>query len=83
MFQKEINQPRALDVFSKQKLVQIPLLGRIAAGQPIEVIEEKESIAVPKSKVKPGNVYFALRVTGNSMIDENINDNDSSEEEIK
>lgn len=74
--QKEINQPRSLDVYSKQKMVQIPLLGRIAAGNPIEAIENKESIAVPKSKVKAGNNYFALKVTGNSMVDENIDDGD-------
>lgn len=74
--QKEENQPRALDVFSKQKLVHIPLLGVIAAGQPIEAIEQKENIAVPQSKLKPGNNYFALRVSGESMRDENINNGD-------
>lgn len=74
--QKEENQPRALDVFSKQKLVHIPLLGVIAAGQPIEAIEQKESITVPQSTVKPGNNYFALRVNGESMRDENINNGD-------
>ncbi len=73
---KEENQPRALDVFAKQKLVQIPLLGRIAAGTPIEAIEDRESIAVPQDKIKTGNNYFALQVVGKSMIDENINDGD-------
>src|SRR3989304_4442584 len=33
------------------KLVRIPLLGTIAAGQPIEAIEDKETIAVPQSKL--------------------------------
>lgn len=74
--QKEENQPRALDVFSKQKLVHIPLLGVIAAGEPIEAIEQKENIAVPQTKLKPGNNYFALRVSGESMQDENINNGD-------
>lgn len=73
---KDVNQPRALDVFSKQKLVQVPLLGTIAAGSPIEAIENKESIAVPQDKIKSGNNYFALKVAGKSMIDENINDGD-------
>lgn len=74
---KDENQPRALDVFAKQKLVQIPLLGRIAAGAPIEAIEDKkESIAVPQDKIKTGNNCFALQVTGKSMIDENIDDGD-------
>lgn len=70
------NQPRALDVFSEQKLVQIPLLGRIAAGTPIEAIEDKETIAVPQDKIKLSNNYFALKVSGKSMIEENINDED-------
>lgn len=73
---KEENRPRALDVFTKQKLVQIPLLGKIAAGTPIEAIEDKESIAVPKSTIRSGDNYFALRVTGNSMRYENIDDGD-------
>ena len=73
---KENNQPRALDVFSMQKFIHIPLLGTIAAGQPIEAIEDKESIAIPQSKIKKGGDYFALRVAGESMQDENINDGD-------
>lgn len=74
--QKEENQPRALDVFSKQKLVHISLLGTIAAGKPIEAVEQKETIAVPQSSLKPGSNYFALRVKGESMRDENINNGD-------
>ena len=73
---KEENQPRALDVFARQKLIQIPLLGKIAAGTPIEAIEDKESIAVPQDKIKAGNNCFALQVVGKSMIDENIDDGD-------
>lgn len=74
---KEDNQPRALDVFAKQKLVQVPLLGKIAAGAPIEAIEDKkESIAIPQDKIKTGNNCFALQVVGKSMIDENIDDGD-------
>lgn len=73
---KEENQPRALDVFSEQKLVQIPLLGRIAAGAPIEAIEIKENIAIPQDKIKSNNNYFALKITGKSMIEENIDDGD-------
>ena len=61
---------------SISKLIKIPLLGTIAAGQPIEAIEEKETIAVPKSKIPLSSEIYALRVVGNSMIDENINDGD-------
>jgi len=58
------------------KLVRIPLLGTIAAGQPIEAIEDKETIAVPQSKLPRSGEFYALRVVGNSMIDEGINDGD-------
>lgn len=73
---KEENHPRALDVFAKQNLIQIPLLGRIAAGAPIEAIEDKESIAVVQDKIKTSENYFALKVMGKSMIEENIDDGD-------
>lgn len=74
--QKEVNRPRTLNVFSEQKLVQIPILGSIAAGLPIEAIEHKENIAVPQFKLKSNQYHFALRVQGESMLDENINDGD-------
>lgn len=57
-------------------MIKVPLLGTIAAGSPIEALEEKETIAVPKSKIPPSSEVYALRVVGNSMIDENINDGD-------
>ena len=73
---KQENQHRSISVFPTGQMVKIPLLGTIAAGQPIEAIHEKELIAVPKNKLSnSGNVY-ALRVLGTSMIDENINDGD-------
>lgn len=70
------NKARAIRIYKKEPLVKIPLLGVIAAGQPIEAIENKESIAVPKSKLPKGSEIYALRVQGDSMIDENINDGD-------
>ena len=73
---KEKNQPRAIAVYEKEKMVRVPLLGTIAAGQPIEAVEEKETIAVPRSKLDHAGKFYALRVAGDSMIDENINDGD-------
>src|SRR3989338_7526196 len=75
---KDPGHARTIEAISPNKnsgLVKIPLLGTIAAGQPIEAIQTNETIAVPKSSVRPGNVY-ALRVLGNSMVDESINDGD-------
>ena len=57
---------------------EVPLLGRIAAGSPIDATEDRETISVPRfllGHVRPGRVY-ALRVTGDSMIDEHICDGD-------
>lgn len=70
------NKPRSISVYSKEQLVKIPLLGTIAAGQPIEAIQDKEMIAVPKSKIPSSSEVYALRVVGNSMVDEHINDGD-------
>jgi adenine-specific DNA-methyltransferase len=68
-------QPRGVELSQTEQMISVPLLGTIAAGEPIEAIQEKETIAIPKSKVPKGEVY-ALRVSGNSMIEENINDGD-------
>lgn len=48
------------------------LLGYIAAGHPIEPIENPEPINVPLSMVKPPGDYYALKVKGNSMIEDGI-----------
>jgi site-specific DNA-methyltransferase (adenine-specific) len=73
---KQKNQPRSVSVSKTEKLIRIPLLGTIAAGQPIEAIQEKETIAVPQSKLPNSGEFYALKVVGNSMVDENINDGD-------
>ncbi len=59
-------------------LCEITLLGRIAAGSPIDVVESPETIPVPRfllGRVSPDRCY-ALRVKGDSMIDEHICDGD-------
>ena len=53
----------------------IPLLGLIAAGEPIEAIENPEPIEAPASLLGRGERY-ALRVRGDSMIDDGIQDGD-------
>ncbi|BCX16108.1 MAG: hypothetical protein KatS3mg098_337 [Candidatus Parcubacteria bacterium] len=60
----------------KKETVEIPLLGTIAAGQPIEAIEDPEMIEVPKSQLSKSGEHYALRVQGDSMIDEGIYDGD-------
>lgn len=73
---KDENKPRSISVFDNEKMVNIQLMGRIAAGRPIEAITEKETIAIPQSKISNSGSYYALKVVGDSMIDENINDGD-------
>ncbi len=55
--------------------VTIPFLGTVAAGVPIEPVETPESVDVPESFLGVGN-NFALRVRGNSMIEDGIRDGD-------
>jgi len=58
-------------------VIYIPLVGTIAAGQPIEAIEvPDESIAIPKNEISRPEECYALRVKGDSMIKEGIFDGD-------
>jgi repressor LexA len=58
-------------------VTEIPLVGTVAAGDPIIAIEIAERVAVPEELVRRGRTLFALRVKGNSMIDEQIRDGDT------
>lgn len=53
----------------------LPLVGKVAAGSPIEAIEDKQNIAL-KSYFGSGDDTFALEVTGDSMIEDDIHDGD-------
>jgi repressor LexA len=55
--------------------LQFPLLGRIAAGQPVEAIPQPESFSLGDFTGGKGNIYV-LRVKGDSMIDDHICDGD-------
>lgn len=72
------NVSRGIEIVKQQEGGEdneIPLLGVVAAGQPIEAILAHETVSVPKSMLGRGRM-FALRVRGDSMIEENIQDND-------
>lgn len=56
--------------------VEIPLLGYIAAGEPIEPIENPEPITVPLNMIQKPGQYYALKVKGDSMIEEGICEED-------
>jgi repressor LexA len=56
--------------------VVLPMAGLVAAGSPIEAIEQYESVDVPEEMLGSGE-YFGLKVRGNSMVDEGIVDGDT------
>lgn len=69
---------RSVQPFNNRKsdLVEIPLLGLIPAGGPIEAIRNPEPIEVPRSMLSRGANHYALKVSGTSMIEEGISDGD-------
>jgi len=69
---------RSILPFNDQQndLVEIPLMGLIAAGGPIEAIRDPEPITVPRSMLSRGANHYALKVSGISMIEEGITDGD-------
>jgi len=73
------NLSRAIEVTSPQKTsraLELPLLGRVAAGAPIEAIETTDSLTIPEEFVRRPHNAFALRVQGESMLGEGILDGD-------
>lgn len=74
---KEHNQPRAVSTVEAKQTIEIPILGAIAAGQPIEAIEiPGETITITRDEIGQQGKHYALRVQGSSMIDEGIFDGD-------
>jgi len=61
---------------SAAELVTLPLRGTVAAGAPIEAIEDNETVVVPAVMVRREDESFVLRVRGDSMIDDQIRDGD-------
>src|SRR5688500_5730478 len=59
-----------------QRAVELPLLGQVAAGYPIEAVTANETVAVPDDFVRRTGNHYVLRVRGSSMIDEQIRDGD-------
>ncbi|MFH1161999.1 MAG: transcriptional repressor LexA [Candidatus Jorgensenbacteria bacterium] len=71
------NQRRGIEILEAIAMVQIPIRGTISAGQPLTLFEEHtETIAVPAARIPQSGDVYALRVQGESMIEENINDGD-------
>jgi repressor LexA len=77
--QRGHNESRAIQVVpvpGQTAAIELPLLGQVAAGEPIEAVVAPETIAVPHDLIpRRGNCY-ALRVRGDSMIDDHIENGD-------
>jgi repressor LexA len=76
LIRRRSHQSRALEIARPAaQAVTVPLLGRVAAGTPIEPIESPETVALPEEFLGRGET-FALRVRGDSMVGEGILDGD-------
>lgn len=74
---KQYRRSRSVNVPSTVKMIQVPLLGTIAAGQPLTLFDTPtETIAVPASRIPKSGKIYALRVQGESMVEENIDEGD-------
>lgn len=76
----DFNQPRSIELLRIEpnwaQAVELTLAGLITAGEPIEAIEERETIAVPADFVTDSFNSYVLRVKGESMIEDGILDGD-------
>jgi len=73
------NESRAIEIIppkGQTGATELPLLGLVAAGEPIEAISGNDTIAVPDELVPRRGRSYVLKVRGDSMIDEHIKDGD-------
>ena len=78
LIRRKWNHSRAIELVQQRRrprATELPLLGRVAAGVPIEAIEGNDTIEVPESYVRRRDTYV-LKVAADSMIDESILDGD-------
>jgi repressor LexA len=78
LIRRHWNRARALEIIAsenKPEARDVPLLGLVAAGEPIEAVRGSELVAVPEDMIGRRDVYV-LRVRGESMVDDQIRDGD-------
>ncbi len=77
---KSYNESRSIELVhtgsAQVPSVELPLLGNVAAGAPIEAVRDQETLSVPPDMVPRGRDNYVLRVQGDSMIEEQIRDGD-------
>lgn len=75
---RQPNVARGLTLLKRlttEALHELPLVGRVMAGKPVEVFEEREAIQVPPWLLRTGT-HFVMEVRGDSMIDDGIREGD-------
>ena len=78
-FVRAWNRSRSVELLPSRsggRAIELPMLGYVAAGMPIEAVAGNETISVPDSLVSGKRDTYVLRVRGESMIDEQIRDGD-------
>ena len=76
---RSYNESRAIEILPSEanpRSVELPLLGSVAAGVPIEQLAHNETMPVPEDFVRRHGSHYVLKVRGNSMIDAQIADGD-------
>ena len=76
---RSYNESRSIEILPSEAVsrsVELPLLGAVAAGVPIEAMTSGETLAVPEEFIRRGGNHYALKVRGNSMVDAHISDGD-------
>ena len=80
---RDPTKPRAIEIIdenfntARREMVNVPLIGRVAAGEPILAIENVESYFPIPTEYMPNNQSFMLKVKGDSMINAGIFDGDN------
>jgi len=72
------NRARSIQILQREQPTHspsLPLLGYVAAGNPIEAVVHSDEVSVPEMFLTPGTNYV-LRVEGDSMVDQHIEDGD-------
>lgn len=75
---KAFNESRSIELVPtglRTEAVSLPLMGNVAAGSPIEAVDQQEVVNVPEDMIGRGE-HYVLRVNGDSMIEEQIRDGD-------
>ena len=81
MIKRDPSKPRALEIaelsMPKKEMINIPIIGKITAGLPILATENiEDTFTLPLDFIKHDRELFMLRVSGESMVNAGIRDND-------